>query len=218
MEGQEREKTLQGMLHVPNLKLKLAFEGILVGITTGLCITVLRLCLGFVARNRAKMVDFLQNVPPAYTLLWVGALLLIAMVIAALVRWAPIAGGSGIPQVRGIVLGREKSTHWARVILVKLLDTSLGIGAGLSMGREGPSVQIGAMTGQGVGNALNNTNLEKRALISSGAGAGLAAAFNAPMAGVMFTMEAIHKNLSAIVMAPLSLIHISEPTRLGMRS
>ena len=69
------------------------------------------------------------------------------------------------------------------MILVKLLDTSLGIGAGLSMGREGPSVQIGAMTGQGVGNALNNTNLEKRALISSGAGAGLAAAFNAPMAG-----------------------------------
>ena len=74
---------------------------------------MLRLCLGFVARNRAKMVDFLQNVPPAYTLLWVGALLLIAMVIAALVRWAPIAGGSGIPQVRGIVLGLEKSTHWA---------------------------------------------------------------------------------------------------------
>ena len=105
MEGQEREKTLQGMLHVPNLKLKLAFEGILEGITTGLCITVLRLCLGIVARNRAKMVDFLQNVPPAYTLLRVGALLLIAMVIAALVRWAPFSGGSVIPQVRGIVLG-----------------------------------------------------------------------------------------------------------------
>lgn len=202
MNGQEKEKTLQGMLHIPNLKLKLAFEGILVGIATGLCITVLRLCLGFVAKNRARMVTFLQNVPPAYTLIWVACLLLAAVIIAALVRWAPIAGGSGIPQVRGIVLGLEKSTHWARVILVKLLDTSLGIGAGLSMGREGPSVQIGAMTGQGIGNALNNTNLEKRALISSGAGAGLAAAFNAPMAGVMFTMEAIHKNLSAVVMAP----------------
>ena len=206
MKGQEKEKALQGMLHIPNLKLKLAFEGILVGIATGLCITVLRLCLGFVAKNRAKMVDFLQHVPPAYTLIWVACLLLAAAVIAALVRWAPIAGGSGIPQVRGIVLGLERSTHWARVILVKLLDTSLGIGAGLSMGREGPSVQIGAMTGQGIGAALNNTNLEKRALISSGAGAGLAAAFNAPMAGVMFTMEAIHKNLSAVVMATV-LVH-----------
>ena len=67
MEGQEREKTLQGMLHVPNLKLKLAFERNPGGDHHGLCITVLRLCLGFVARNRAKMVDFLQNVPPAYT-------------------------------------------------------------------------------------------------------------------------------------------------------
>lgn len=202
MNEEERQKTLEGMLHIPNLKLKLAFEGILVGVATGVCIILLRLCLGFVAKNRSRMVYFLQNVPPSYALLWVAALLLVAVVIALLVRWAPIAGGSGIPQVRGIVLGLEKSTHWARVILVKLLDTSLGIGAGLSMGREGPSVQIGAMTGQGVGNALNNTNLEKRALISSGAGAGLAAAFNAPMAGVMFTMEAIHKNLSSMVMVP----------------
>ena len=202
MNEAERQKTLEGMLHIPNLKLKLAFEGILVGAATGFCIILLRLCLGFVAKNRSRMVYFLQNVPPSYALIWVAALLLVAVVIALLVRWAPIAGGSGIPQVRGIVLGLEKSTHWGRVILVKLLDTSLGIGAGLSMGREGPSVQIGAMTGQGVGNALNNTNLEKRALISSGAGAGLAAAFNAPMAGVMFTMEAIHKNLSSMVMVP----------------
>jgi H+/Cl- antiporter ClcA len=202
MNETERQKTLEGMLHIPNLKLKLAFEGILVGVATGFCIILLRLCLGFVAKNRSRMVHFLQNVPPSYALIWVACLLLAAVVIALLVRWAPIAGGSGIPQVRGIVLGLEKSAHWARVILVKLIDTSLGIGAGLSMGREGPSVQIGAMTGQGVGNALNNTNLEKRALISSGAGAGLAAAFNAPMAGVMFTMEAIHKNLSSMVMVP----------------
>lgn len=202
MNETERQKTLEGMLHIPNLKLKLAFEGILVGVATGFCIILLRLCLGFVAKHRSRMVYFLQNVPPSYALIWVAALLVAAVVIALLVRWAPIAGGSGIPQVRGIVLGLEKSTHWARVILVKLMDTSLGIGAGLSMGREGPSVQIGAMTGQGVGNALNNTNLEKRALISSGAGAGLAAAFNAPMAGVMFTMEAIHKNLSSMVMVP----------------
>lgn len=202
MNDQDRQRTLEGMLHIPNLKLKLAFEGILVGVATGFCIILLRLCLGFVAKNRSRMVYFLQNVPPSYALIWVACLLLAAVVIALLVRWAPIAGGSGIPQVRGIVLGLEKSTHWARVILVKLVDTSLGIGAGLSMGREGPSVQIGAMTGQGIGNALNNTNLEKRALISSGAGAGLAAAFNAPMAGVMFTMEAIHKNLSSMVMVP----------------
>lgn len=58
MKGQEKEKALQGMLHIPNLKLKLAFEGILVGIATGLCITVLRLCLGFVPRTGQKWWTF----------------------------------------------------------------------------------------------------------------------------------------------------------------
>ena len=202
MNKSEREKTLQGMLHIPGLKLRLAFEGILVGVAAGLLITLLRLGLGFVAERRDSMVEFLQNVPPAYVLLWVGALVVLAIIMGGLVRWAPMAGGSGIPQVRGIVLGLTKSPHWARVIFVKLVDTSLGIGAGLSMGREGPSVQIGAMSGQGISRLLNNTNLEERALISSGAGAGLAAAFNAPMAGVMFTMETIHKNMSAMVMVP----------------
>lgn len=109
MNDQERQRTLEGMLHIPNLKLKLAFEGILVGVATGFCIILLRLCLGFVAKNRSRMVHFLQNVPPSYALIWVACLLLAAVVIALLVRWAPIAGGSGIPQVRGIVLGLEKA-------------------------------------------------------------------------------------------------------------
>ena len=167
MNKSEREKTLQGMLHIPGLKLRLAFEGILVGVAAGLLITLLRLGLGFVAERRDSMVEFLQNVPPAYVLLWVGALVVLAIIMGGLVRWAPMAGGSGIPQVRGIVLGLTKSPHWARVIFVKLVDTSLGIGAGLSMGREGPSVQIGAMSGQGISRLLNNTNLEERARISS---------------------------------------------------
>lgn len=202
MNDLEREKTLKGMLHIPDLKLKLAFEGVLVGIFTGVLITVLRLCLGFVARNRRAAVEFLRSLPNVYILAWAAGLIVLAGIIAALVHWAPIAAGSGIPQIRAIVLGLEKSTHWFRVIVVKLLSTAFGIGAGLSMGREGPSVQIGGMAGEGVGRFLDNTNLETRALISSGAGAGIAAAFNAPLAGVLFTMEVIHKNMSALVMVP----------------
>ncbi len=198
----EREKTLNGILHIPDLKLKLAFEGMLVGLFAGTMITVLRLCLGFVMENRRTAVLFLRSLPPVYIIFWVAGLILLAGFIAGLVRWVPVAGGSGIPQIRSIVLGLEKSRHWMRVLLVKLLATATGIGAGLSMGREGPSVQIGGMAGQGVGRFLDNTNLETRALISSGAGAGIAAAFNAPLAGVLFTMEIIHKNMSALVMVP----------------
>ncbi len=195
-------KTVEGMIHVPTLKLRLAIEGIFVGLFAGSCIALLRYCLEYVSERRSVMVAFLQQVPPTYVLGWVAMLLFLSWFIAFLVKLVPIAGGSGIPQVRGIVLGLYKSLHWFRVIVVKLLTTALGIGAGLSMGREGPSVQIGGMAGQGIGQLFRNSNMETRALISSGAGAGLAAAFNAPMAGCLFTMEVIHKNLSAMVMLP----------------
>lgn len=202
MKQDDAERTLEGMIHLPTLKLRLAIEGIFVGLFAGCCIALLRLCLGFVASRRSFMVAFLQSMPLASVLIWAVALLVLAWFIAYLVRLVPIAGGSGIPQIRGIVLGIYQSLHWFRVIVVKLVATALGIGAGLSMGREGPSVQIGGMAGQGIGRLFHNSNMETRALISSGAGAGLAAAFNAPMAGCLFTMEVIHKNLSALVMVP----------------
>ena len=62
----------------------------------------------------------------------------------------------------------------------------VGIGLGLSLGREGPSIQISAVTAQGLSRALGRTRMEERYLITAGASAGLAAAFNAPLAGVMF--------------------------------
>ena len=202
MKKNDTERTLEGMIHIPTLKLRLALEGILVGLFAGGCIALLRSCLEYVSERRSLMVAFLQNVSMTYAFFWVLALVMTSLVISGLVKWVPIAGGSGIPQVRGIVIGVYSSLHWFRVIVVKLITTALGIGAGLSMGREGPSVQIGGMAGQGIGKLFRNSNVETRALISSRAGAGLAAAFNAPMAGCLFTMEVIHKNLSALVMLP----------------
>jgi H+/Cl- antiporter ClcA len=199
----DTEKTLEGLIHIPTLKLRLAVEGILVGLFAGGCIAVLRSCLEYVSQRRSLMVAFLQQAPLAYILAWVVILLCLAILIAFMVKCVPDAGGGGIPRIRGIVIGVYESFHWFRVIVVKLITTALGIGAGLSMGREGPSVQIGGMTGQGVGQLFHNSNAETRILISSGAGAGLAAAFNAPMAGCLFTMEVIHKNLSSLVMLPM---------------
>jgi H+/Cl- antiporter ClcA len=76
----------------------------------------------------------------------------------------------------------------------------LSICAGLSLGREGPSVQIGAAAGQGFSRLFKRIKLEEKYLITCGASAGLAAAFNAPFAGVIFALEEIHKNFSPVVM------------------
>ena len=118
-----------------------------------------------------------------------------------LIKFEPLSGGSGIPQVKGNILGLYKTVWW-RILLAKLVGGIVGIGAGLSLGREGPSIQLGAMTGQGLSRSLGRTRMEERYLISSGAGAGLAAAFNAPLAGVIFTLEELHKNFSAVVLLP----------------
>ena len=78
--------------------------------------------------------------------------------------------------------------NWLRVILAKFIGGVLAIGAGLSLGREGPSVQLGAAIGQGISRMLGRLRIEEKYLITSGASAGLAAAFNAPLAGVTFAL------------------------------
>lgn len=112
-----------------------------------------------------------------------------------------MASGSGIPQVKGVILGFFKM-KWFRILWVKITAGALGIGAGLSLGREGPSIQIGAVAAQGLSRLMGRTRMEERYLITSGASAGLAAAFNAPLAGTMFALEELHRNFSGAVLLP----------------
>jgi len=108
-------------------------------------------------------------------------------------RFAPHASGSGIPHLRSILL-REAEPEWKRMLWVKFLGGVTAIGGGLALGREGPTVQMGG----GVGHLVSDLfkvkagEGERRALISAGAGAGLAAAFNAPLSGLIFVLEELH--------------------------
>src|SRR5262249_60289478 len=71
----------------------------------------------------------------------------------------------------------------------KFVGGLLGVGAGLARGREGPSVQMGAVISHHVGRALRCSRADCRVLLAAGAGAGLAVAFNAPIAGAVFVLE-----------------------------
>jgi hypothetical protein len=97
----------------------------------------------------------------------------------SLVRFiAPEATGSGIPHLKA-VLARLRSLRWHVVLPVKFVGGALGIGSGLALGREGPTVQMGGAMGAAVSQWLKVTPRERQTLIAAGAGAGLAAAFNA---------------------------------------
>jgi chloride channel protein, CIC family len=103
-------------------------------------------------------------------------------------RFSPYASGSGIPQVEAALDGRLPPAP-PHLILVKFFGGVLAIGSGAALGREGPSVQMGAVIAHIVGKLSRRCWPDRRALLAAGAGAGLAVAFNAPIAGAIFVLE-----------------------------
>ena len=131
--------------------------------------------------------------------IWFFCLAAMAMVVAGLLKWESFISGSGIPQVEGEMIG-ELDPCWWKILLAKLSGGLLSIGSGLSLGREGPSIQLGAMAAKGFSRITKRARTEEKLLITCGASAGLSAAFNAPIAGVLFSLEEIHKHFSAEVL------------------
>ncbi|MBP3931517.1 MAG: chloride channel protein, partial [Peptostreptococcaceae bacterium] len=126
-------------------------------------------------------------------------LIILGYIVAKQVKKEPMISGSGIPQVEGILTRRLKM-NWFRILYNKFIGGLICLGVGLSVGREGPSVQMGACIGEGVSKNLKKLENEEKYLITSGASAGLSAAFNAPLSGVMFALEEAHKNFSPLVL------------------
>lgn len=186
------------LVHWKNFRLKLVAEGVAVGIFSGLLVVLYRFLLEETGDISTKiyrgLVDKVWIVP-----VWLVVLGVVGCIIGWIVKKVPMASGSGIPQVEGILM-RQLQMNWWKVILGKFAGGVLSIGAGLSLGREGPSVQIGAAVGQGFSRIFKRVRIEEKYLITSGASAGLAAAFNAPLAGVMFSLEEVHKHFSPMVL------------------
>lgn len=187
--------------HWHDFRLKLFFEGILTGVFAGFVVVCFRYMLAWTDPQRDKLFAFLRSSAFGWTALWFLVLIIISVILSWLIKMAPMSTGSGIPQVKGILAGLLQAANWVKIIVAKFAGGLLGIGAGLSLGREGPSVQLGAAAAQGISRLLKRPGLEEKYLITSGAGAGLAAAFNAPLAGVVFALEELHKNFSPVVLA-----------------
>ncbi|MFA9397113.1 MAG: ClC family H(+)/Cl(-) exchange transporter [Clostridiaceae bacterium] len=181
-----------------NFKIRVIFEGIAIGIITGLLIVAYRFAVDIAIGFTGKAYDFLR-INKAYIPFWFIFLALLGIIVGYLVKKEPMISGSGIPQVEGVLL-RKLDMNWLKVVVYKFFGGFLGLAAGLSLGREGPSIQMGAAIGQGYSRITKRPKIEEKFLITSGASAGLAAAFNAPLAGVMFSLEEVHKNFSPVVL------------------
>ncbi|HZW82021.1 MAG TPA: H(+)/Cl(-) exchange transporter ClcA [Candidatus Deferrimicrobium sp.] len=187
------------IFHWRDFRLQVFVEGIIVGLFAGIVSVAFRYLLEKAdwLRNRLYVVISSGGFKVAFG--WFIALIIISLIISMLVKFEPMSKGSGIPDVEGI-LARHFKMNWLRVLVAKFIGGVLAIGAGLSLGREGPSVQLGAAVGQGISRIFGRSKIEEKYLLTSGASAGLAAAFNAPLAGVIFALEELHKNFSPAVL------------------
>lgn len=175
-------------------QLTLLGEGLLVGVVAGAIVTLYRIALSFAERLlRSYTTMAAGNVLAVVG--WIVILCVIFIAVCKLMIWEPNSQGSGIPQTDAEVMGRL-SMPWHRVLGSKFLEGILCALAGLSLGREGPSVQLGSMAGKGVSRIMSRKRGEERLLVTCGAAAGMSAAFNAPFTGVLFALEEIHKEFT----------------------
>ncbi len=116
--------------------------------------------------------------------------------------FAPEAKGHGVPEVMQAVI-KKGGIIRPRVALVKAFASAVTIGTGGSVGREGPIIQIGASLGSTVGQFFNLPTSRLKTLVGCGAAAGIAAAFNAPIAGALFAVEIILMDFTAKQLSPI---------------
>lgn len=179
-------------------KISYVAKGTLVGMIAGLIISLFRVAIE-VSLTFVRDVYTYLNDNPLWIIGWILAMLAVDLLVSLLIRDEPDIKGSGIQDIEGQLHGML-TLRWFSVLWRKFIGGVLSIGSGLALGREGLSIQLGGAIGQGVNHFLKGNNSDKNVLISAGSSAGLAAAFNAPVSGIMFILEEVHHKFSGVLL------------------
>ncbi len=176
-------------------RLKFILGGLVIGAASGFVVALFRLLI-------EKMLEWMKWLYMHPSPLIIGGLIVgsiaVGLFVAFLLKQQPNISGSGIPQIEGQLHG-DMDFNWWAILWRKFIAGVLSIGSGLFLGREGPSIQLGAAVGQGFADVRGKSDADRRVMIAAGASAGLSAAFNAPMAGTMFVLEEVYHNFSPLV-------------------
>ncbi len=173
----------------------------LAGVAVGLIGGAFRWCIQEAEHLRIVVFSFAHQQPGWGIVIGIAVTAAGATAAAVLVRWVPSVAGSGIQYVEAVERG-ERPPSALRVLLVKFVGGVVAIGSGLVLGREGPTVHMGAVVGAEVGRRARRSADDVRALHSALSGAGLAAAFNAPLAGALFVVEEVARSTRPRIVLP----------------
>lgn len=167
------------------------FYGLIIGVLAGVLSSAYRYSLTLLGKLRA---DLFAGKDFKFYFIFLIVALVLGYIIGLLLEFEPLSSGSGIPQIQ-LEIESKVSMNPLKVILAKFIGGSLGSFIGYSLGMEGPCIQIGGSCGKLVSDKTKR-DTETKIFVAAGAGAGIAAAFNAPLSGVLFAIEEMYKRIT----------------------
>ncbi len=189
----EKKTKKQNILHLPVLCA-------LAGITTGVVVTLFKFCINLMSKLSVIVYSFIRQRPQFIPVLIAG-LAVCAFLIFLLIKKAPDIKGGGIPRAEGILRGLI-TFKWLRVLIGTFVSGLLTFISGLSLGTEGPSVMIAAAAGKGISQRYP---VLSRYVMTGTSAAGFSVATGAPLSGIVFVLEEIHKRFSLLLLSVVML-------------
>jgi chloride channel protein, CIC family len=185
------------------------------GFATGVVGAGFHLAVDALSRWPTWLAGYLDGSP--YILVAAAAIAAVGVTLAFLLTryLAPETAGSGVPEVEGALEG-IREVRWRRVLPVKFVGGVLGLSSGLVGGREGPTIHMGASIGAALAEWLRLDKEDLHTLLAAGAAAGLSAAFNAPLAAVLFVIEETRKQFRYTFRSYVGVIVASAASAFGM--
>lgn len=186
---------------------KIIVQAILVGLISGMLVVGFKVSINSLFLTIQK---FLSAFPTWQKALIFPLITTLGGLISGILvyKFAPETKGSGIPYVK-MTMARMGNMTRIRSIVVKFFAGVAGIGTGLSLGREGPSVQLGAGAGALVGRLFKMSGTNQDKLIAAGAGSAIGATFNAPIAGTIFVLEELVQKFTPALLFPVLVATVS---------
>lgn len=186
---------------------KIIVQAILVGLISGMLVVGFKVSINSLFWTIQK---FLSVFPTWQKALIFPLITTLGGLISGILvyKFAPETKGSGIPYVK-MTMARMGNMTRIRSIVVKFFAGVAGIGTGLSLGREGPSVQLGAGAGALVGRLFKMSGTNQDKLIAAGAGSAIGATFNAPIAGTIFVLEELVQKFTPALLFPVLVATVS---------
>lgn len=184
---------------IKNKIIRFTIDGLLVGIVGGgfstIFVFIVKLMFGFSEKVFSEANIYM-------IILYLLIFIIIGVILFKLLEFEPLSSGSGIPFIRAELNGYMEINEF-KILISRIISGGLTSFAGMSLGSSGPSIHIGSSGAKLICKILRRDNEEMKLMMKAGAAVGMAVAYNAPIAGVVFMLEEIHKKLS------LSLVYVS---------